>query len=483
MLQSKAVKGVMWSAIDKFAVQFGQFSVSILLARILLPEDFGLIGMLAVFIAISQTFIESGLGTGLIQRQERTKVDFSTLFVFNLVVSTLIYSVLFFSAPYIASFFKQPQLVALLRVLSLNLFIIAFSIVQRTQLTIILDFKSIAKSNVVGVIFGGISGVVAAMNGYGVWSLVYQILVGSFASCIVLWFLSNWKPSFVFSKKSFQSLFNFGSKLLIAGLYAQLLNNVYNIFLGKFYPTSTLGYYTRAKNFADISSGTISSILQQVTFPLLASVQNDKEKVVFVYSKMIRLSAFVIIPMMTLIALLSKPIVLVLLTDKWISLIPLLQWMVFARIFLPMSVINLSLLNAIGRSDLFLKVDLSKFPLTVIALIITLPLGVKAMIIGHVITSALSFIINAYLPGKFYGYGPLHQLKDMMPIFGITIIMAGFVFITTYIVEGFLLQLLLGILVGLVSYLSICKLFKLRELSESWELLSRLFTERSTPIK
>ncbi|MCW2119886.1 O-antigen/teichoic acid export membrane protein [Flavobacterium sp. 7A] len=482
-MQSKAVKGVMWSAIDKFAVQFGQFSVSILLARILLPEDFGLIGMLAVFIAISQTFIESGLGTGLIQRQERTKVDFSTLFVFNLVVSTLIYSVLFFSAPYIASFFKQPQLVALLRVLSLNLFIIAFSIVQRTQLTIILDFKSIAKSNVVGVIFGGISGVVAAMNGYGVWSLVYQILVGSFASCIVLWFLSNWKPSFVFSKKSFQSLFNFGSKLLIAGLYAQLLNNVYNIFLGKFYPTSTLGYYTRAKNFADISSGTISSILQQVTFPLLASVQNDKEKVVFVYSKMIRLSAFVIIPMMTLIALLSKPIVLVLLTDKWISLIPLLQWMVFARIFLPMSVINLSLLNAIGRSDLFLKVDLSKFPLTVIALIITLPLGVKAMIIGHVITSALSFIINAYLPGKFYGYGPLHQLKDMMPIFGITIIMAGFVFITTYIVEGFLLQLLLGILVGLVSYLSICKLFKLRELSESWELLSRLFTERSTPIK
>ncbi|WP_366187276.1 lipopolysaccharide biosynthesis protein [Flavobacterium ovatum] len=476
-LKSRATKGIIWSTIDKFAVQFGQFTVSIVLARILMPEDFGLIGMLAIFIAIAQTFIESGLGTGLIQRQERTDVDFSTLFVFNLAVSTVFYFILFISAPIIASFFKQPLLIDLLRVLGLNLFLIAFTIVQRTKLTIILDFKSIAKSNVVGVVFGGFCGVIAAINGYGVWSLVFQILVGSLASCISLWYLSAWNPSFVFSKKSFNSLFGYGSKLLIAGLYAQLLNNVYHIFLGKFYPPGLLGYYTRAKNFADVSAGTISSVLQQVTFPILASIQKDKEKVVSIYSKMIRLSAFIIIPLMTLIALLAKPIVIVLLTDKWISLIPLLQWMVFSRIFLPMSVINLNLLNAIGRSDLFLKVDLSKFPITVIAMIITIPLGVKAIIIGHVITSAIFFIINAYLPGKFYGYGPMHQFKDMLPIVGITSLMAILVFLFTIMIQSLVLQLVLGIILGLVSYLLICWLVKLKEFTESWELVSNMLND------
>jgi O-antigen/teichoic acid export membrane protein len=477
LLKSTAVKGVLWSAIDKFAAQLGQFAVSIVLARILLPEDFGLIGMLSIFIALSQTFIESGLGSGLIQRQERNNVDFSTLFVFNLSVSIVLYCIIFFSAPFVAAFFKQAQLLDLLRVLGLNLFLIAFSIVQRTQLTINLDFKSIAKSNFAGVVVGGLCGILAAINGCGVWSLVIQILIGSFASCISLWFLSSWIPSIIFSKKSFNSLFGYGSKLLIAGLYAQTINNVYNIFLGKYYPAVSLGYYTRAKNFADISAGTISGLLQQVTFPMLATVQKDKEKVVHIFSRMIRLSAFVIIPLTTLIALLSKQIVLVLLTDKWEALIPLLQWMVFSRIFLPMSVINLNLLNAIGRSDLFLKVDLSKFPLTVIALIITLPLGVKAMIIGHVITGVLSFILNAYLPGKFYGYGPLQQLNDMLPICVATIGMAIMVFLSTYLLQNLVLQLLLGVITGLVTYLFICYLLKLKEFTDVWSLISSLISD------
>ncbi|WP_418263561.1 lipopolysaccharide biosynthesis protein [Flavobacterium faecale] len=475
MLKTSAVKGIIWSAIDKFAVQIGQFAVSIVLARILMPEDFGLIGMLAIFIAVSQSFIESGLGTGLIQRQERTDVDFSTLFVFNLAVSSVFYFSLFFLAPFVAVFFNQPQLVDLLRILGLNLFLIGFSIVQRTKLIINLDFKSIAKSNVVGIVFGGISGIFAATNGYGVWSLIYQTLVGSLATCISLWFLSSWNPSIVFSRSSFKNLFAYGSKLLIAGLYAQLLNNIYNIFLGKFYPATSLGYYTRAKNFADISAGMISSILQQVSFPLLATVQSDNEKVVRIYSKMIRLSAFVVIPLMTLISLLAKSIVLLLLTDKWIVIIPLLQWMVFSRVFLPMSVINLSLLNAIGRSDLFLKVDFSKFPLTVIALVITIPLGVKAIIIGHVVTSALSFVVNAYLPGKIYGYGPLHQLRDMLPIIGATVGMAIVVFLLTYFVDNLVLELFFGGVIGGVSYLFFCWIFKLNELKEVWELLMDLF--------
>ncbi len=470
-LKSTATKGIIWSAVDKFAVQFGQFVVSILLARILLPEDFGLIGMLAIFIALSQTFIESGLGVGLIQRQDSTDIDFSTVFVFNLGVSSFFYLLLFLSAPYISSFFNQPQLTDLVRVLGLNLLIIALAIVQRTKLTIAIDFKSIAKSNVIGMVAGGIFGVIAAKSGYGVWALVIQTLLGSFATSASLWVFSSWSPSIAFSKTSFKSLFGYGSKLLIAGLYAQILNNVYNICLGKFYPTASLGYYTKAKSFADLSAGTIVSVVLQATFPILTAVQDDKEKLVSIYSRLIRMSAFFIIPLMTLIALLAKPIVLLLLTDKWTSLIPLLQWMVFARIFYPMSAINMNLLNAVGRSDLFLKVDLSKLPLTIVAMVITIPLGVKAMIIGHVITSALAFLMNAYLPGKLYGYGPIQQLKDMLPFFVASIGMAISVFVMSNFIDNLVLQLFLGTLIGFVTYLFICWLLKLEELEEVWELV------------
>lgn len=473
-LKSIAAKGILWSAVDKFAAQIGQFVVSVILARILLPEDFGLIGMLAIFIALSQTFIESGLGVGLIQRQNRNEIDFSTVFVFNLLVSSFLYLILFFSAPYIASFFSQSKLIDLIRVLGLTLFINALGIVQKTKLTIDIDFKSIAKSNVIAVIVGGLFGVLGAINGYGVWSLVIQSLAGALASSISLWFLGNWKLSVSFSKKAFTSLFAYGSKIMMAGLYAQLLNNIYNICLGKFYPTASLGYYTRAKSFADLSAGTIVSVIQQATFPVLTKIQNDKEKLVSVYSRMIRMSAFMIIPLMTLIALLAKPTVILLLTEKWISLIPLLQWMVFARIFLPMSAINMNLLNAIGRPDLFLKVDLSKLPITILALIITIPLGVKAIIIGHVVTSAISFIINAYLPGKFYGYGAIHQLRDMLPVFAATIGMAILVFLISYFIDNLLLQLFLGIIFGSFTYLFFCWLLKVEEIKEVWELFLKL---------
>ncbi|MCI9845890.1 lipopolysaccharide biosynthesis protein [Flavobacterium pectinovorum] len=473
-LKSAATKGILWSAIDKFAVQIGQFIVSIVLARILVPEDFGLIGMLSIFIALSQAFIESGLGVGLIQRQNREEIDFSTMFVFNLAVSCFFYLLLFFTAPYIASFFGQPQLTILTRILGLSLFINALAIVQRTKLTIEIDFKSIAKSNVIGFVIGGLCGVIAAISGYGVWSLVIQTLIGSLASSLSLWFFSNWNPSIAFSKKSFKSLFGYGSKLLISGIYAHILNNVNNICVGKFYPLASLGYYTRTKNFADISSGTIVSVMQQATFPILTMVQNDKDKLISIYRRLIRMSAFFIIPIMTLLALLAKPIVILLLTEKWIALIPLLQWMVFARIFSPMSTLNMNLLNAVGRSDLYLKVDLSKLPLTVLGMIITIPLGVKAMIIGHVVTSALAFLINAYLPGKFFGYGPFQQLKDMLPFFVATIGMVISVTFMVYLIDNLVLQLFIGGIIGVITYLFICWLLKLEELTEVWKLFLKL---------
>jgi O-antigen/teichoic acid export membrane protein len=477
-LKAKTTQGMVWSAIDKFAAKAGQFVIGIVLARLLMPEDFGLIGMLSIFIAISQSFIDSGMGSGLIQKKDRTDDDFSTVFIFNLSVSIFFYIILFFSAPFIAGFYEMPQLILLTRVLAINIIISSLAIVQRSKLTINIDFKTIAKVNVASVIVGGVVAMILAYIGWGVWALVVQRIVSSIVSVGMFWILSKWKFSMTFSRQSFKQLFGYGSKLLLAGLYAQTMHEIYNITIGKVYSASDLGYYTRARSFAEMTAGTVTSILHQVTFPVLASLQDDRERMVSVYSRLIRMTAFFVFPAMTLLALLAEPLVILLLTDKWIPVIVLLQWMSFARIFYPISVINMNILNAVGRSDLFLKVDLSKFPVAVSALIITIPLGVKAIVIGHVVSSFISFFINAYLPGKMFGYGALKQLKDMSPVFIATGIMAALVIALSSQIDDLWIKLIVGGFLGLLSYIFVCNLFKLEELKEVRTLLLKLLSRK-----
>ena len=464
--KAEATAGMLWSALDKIIGKFGQFIVGIILARLLLPEDFGLVGMLTIFLAISKSFIDSGMGSGLIQKKDRTEIDFSTVFVFNLIVSTSFYIILFFVAPYIADFYDKPELINLTRVLTLIIIINSLAVVQRARLMINIDFKTFAKVNVTSVFVGGFLGVVFAFLDYGVWALVIQHLSGSFVTVCLLWYFSRWKPSIQFSKKSFRNLFGFGSKLLVASLYAQAFRNVYDISIGKFYSASQLGYYTRAVGFAEMTSGTITSILQQVTFPILASLQDDKRRMISVYSKLIKMSSFLIFPAMTLLALLANPIILLLLGEKWRPVIDLLQWMCFARIFYPIASINMNILTASGRSDLFLKVDLSKLPLLIISLIITIPIGIEAIVIGHALTSFLIFFINAYLPGKLFGYGAKSQIRDMLPILVSTLIMALFVFFTLLWLKNMYLQIILGGLTGIFVYGSMCTLLKVEEVDE-----------------
>jgi O-antigen/teichoic acid export membrane protein len=473
-LKSKAINGVVWSAVEILSSRAGQLVIGIVLARILMPEDFGLIGMLSIFIGISQSLIDSGMGSGLVQKKTRTDIDFSTVFVFNFFVSIFVYGVLFFTAPFIADFYEMPQLVLLTRVLTLNIIINSLAIVQRTRLTINIDFKTIAKVNVVSVLLGGGIGIAFAYTGFGVWSLVILNISRTIISVTMIWFLSRWSPSFLFSKQSFKELFGFGSKLLLAGLYAQTLNNIYNIVIGKAYSASDLGYYTKTKQFADVTAGTVASIMQQVTFPILASLQDDRSRMTSVFSRLIRMSAFLIFPAMTLLALVSEPFVRMILTEKWLPMVPLLQWMCFARIFYPMSAINMNILNAVGRSDLFLKVDLSKLPLIVAALLITIPLGVKAMVIGHVFTSGISFFINAYMPGRLFGYGPLKQLRDMFPVFISTVIMAIVVFFVSSIFESNMFKLLFGIITGGIVYFVSSYLLKIEELKEIYTVFVNL---------
>jgi O-antigen/teichoic acid export membrane protein len=465
---------MLWVAVEKFSVQAGQLVIGIVLARLLVPEDYGLIGMLSIFLAISQSFVDSGMGSGLIQKKDRTDVDFSTVFVFNFLVSAAFYMGLFFAAPLIANFYNEPRLVLLTKVITLTIIINSLAIVQRTRLIIDINFKTIAKVNAVSVFAGGMFGISFAYMGFGVWALVIQTLTRTSISVVLFWFFSKWRPSLLFSKESFRRLFGFGSKLLIAGIYAQSYKEIYNVAIGKAYSVSDLGFYTRAKGFAEMAAGTITSIMKEVTYPILSSLQDDRIRLISVYSRIIRMTAFIVFPTMAMLALLADPLIRLLLTDKWLPVVPLLQWMCFARIFYPIGVINMNILNAVGRSDLFLKVDLSKLPLLVLALVITIPLGVKAMVIGHVVTSFLAFFINAYLPGRLFGYGGFSQIRDMMPIIFSTILTACTVLVVLHFIEMLMLKLLIGSVTGMVSYLTISYFLKISELNELMSLLLKI---------
>ncbi|MCG2590788.1 lipopolysaccharide biosynthesis protein [Rhodohalobacter sulfatireducens] len=470
-LKAKATSGILWNGLEKFSGKIVQLIVGIILARILLPEDFGLIAMLSIFIAISQTFVDSGMGSGLIQKQKRTDVDFSTVFVFNLVVSFCLYAILFVTAPLIADFYNEPRLIDVTRVLSLNILINALAIVQRSRLQIDVDFKNLAKVNVSGTVISGAIAILTANYGYGVWALVIQQLLYTIVTVTILWSLKSWKPSITFSKKSFKELFGFGSKLMIASIYAKAFQNIYDITIGKYYSADELGYYNRAKALSDTSSSTIASILQQVTYPILSSIQDDRSRLISIYKRMIRMAAFLIVPSMTLLALLADPLIKVLLTEKWAASVVLLQWLAFAKITYPISVINMNILNAIGRSDLFLKVDLSKAPVILIILLITIPISVKAMVIGYLISSVIAFFINAYIPGRLFGYGAMDQLKDMLPYFFATIGMAISVTAVLYLFDNYYMQIGTGGGVAIISYLLFSSLLKVNELSEFRELV------------
>ncbi len=462
-LKDKAFRGIIWNAVETFALQGGQFIIGIVLARLLNPNDYGLIGMLAIFTAISQTFIDSGMGHALIQRKDRSANDYSTVFVFYIIVSTLFYLLLFLLAPLIADFYETPQLVLLTRVITINIVINSLALVQNTRLVIDLDFRTKAKVSTISVLLGGSLAIALAYNGFGVWALVAQMLFRTTITVILLWYFSKWKPSLKFSRASFQRLFNFGSRILAVNIISTIFHNIYHVVIGKAFSAKELGYYTQAMNIADVTSGSISSILQKVTFPILTSLQDDRERMVSVYKRLIGMTAFFVFPAMTLLALLSESFVLFFLTEKWASTIVLLQWLCFARIIRPISALNMNILNAIGRSDLFLKVDLSKIPLAVVALVITVPLGVKAIVIGHVITSFLAFFINAYLPGKHFGYGAVAQIKDMAK----TILSVGFmalcVYVSLLLLDSYVSKFFVGGIVGVISYIGVTLILRMEQ--------------------
>lgn len=470
-IKKKTIYGLFWSSVERFSVQGIQFILGLIMARLLSPKEFGIVGMLTIFLAVADAFVNSGFSNALIQKKDRERIDFSTTFYFNFVLGSVAYAILFIFAPLIANFYNEPILDNLIKVVGINVFINSLAIVQRAIYVINVDFKTQAKASLVSVIISGIVGVWLAYNGWGVWSLAYQNVLRNVINTILLWLLSKWLPKLEFSWKSFKQLFNFGYKLLLSGLIDTIYNNIYSLVIGKVYSARDLGNYTRAQQFAFFPSSNLTGVLQSVTFPILSSLQDDDKQLENLYRKYIRMSAFVIFPLMMGLAVLSKPLILVLLTDKWIEVVPLLQLMCFSMMWYPIHALNLNLLQVKGRSDLFLKLEIIKKIIGVVILCITIPISVTAMVVGSIISSILALIVNTYYTGLLINVGFLMQMRDILPTLLLSFTMVLIVGVSVYFITSNIVKLIVGVIVGVFFYYFLARLFNMPELS----LLMSLF--------
>jgi len=451
--KKKATKGLLWSTIERFSAQGAQFVLGLVLARLLLPSDYGLIGMLAIFFAIAQTFIESGFGTALIQKKNRDELDYSTTFYFNIVVALFFYAILFLLAPLISIFYNEPLLTPLTRVLGLTIVINSFAVVQRTKYTVKLDFKTQTKASLTSIIISGSLGIFLAYSGYGVWALVWQSLSRAFILVNILWIYSKWLPIQGFSFARFKSLFNFGYKLLLSALLNTVFRNIYLIVIGKIFSARSLGFYTRAQQLSVFPSKNIGGIIGRVTFPLLSDVQDDNVRLRNVYRKMIKMTALLIFPLMMGLAALADPLIRFILTDKWAGSIWMLQMLSFAMMWWPVHAMNLNILNVKGRSDLFLRLEIIKKVLIVIVLAVSIPLGIKAIIIGQIFTSYIALIINTHYTKKIIDYGFLDQMADLMKVLILSFVMGAIVYFVITFFEINIIKLILGTTIGALFYI------------------------------
>lgn len=414
-IRKQTAFGIKWTLIERFSIQGVQFLLSIIIARLLTPADYGLIGMLGIFLAISQTFINSGMPTALIRKIDVSQTDFSTVFYFNIIVSIFFALTLFFCSPYIAEFFNQPILSSITKLLSLNLIISAFGAVQSTQLTIKLNFKRLAKINFISAITSGLSCLVLAYLNFGVWALAWQAIISNVIRVTLLWCGNTWRPSWIFSKESFKRLFGFGSRLLGANLVNTIYNQSSTILIGKFYTPVDLGDYARGQSIASLPTNTISGTMESVTFPILSKLQEDKIQLLNVYKRYINLTMMLTVFLMFLLVTLAKPIVLFLLTSKWSGAIIFLQIYVFAAIVDPICLINVNLLKVIGRSDLVFKLEIIKKSIALALLFASVPFGVKAICWSVVIYSQIALFLNTYYTGKLFNLGYWLQIKGFIP--------------------------------------------------------------------
>lgn len=477
-LKSKAVNGAIWVTVEKFVGQFVSFIFGLILARILSPSDYGIVGMLAIFLGVASTFTDSGMGSALIQKQNRTDKDFSTVFWFNLFVSTFFYVLLYFAAPYIAQFYNIPLLASVTRVISISLIINAFSTIHKTKLTIEMRFREQSVITIICTLLTCLLGLLFAYLGYGVWALVLQTLSTASLTAILTMGVTRWVPKLLFCKESFKQLFGYGSRILGSSLINTIYQNIYTIVIGKVFAPAQVGYYNRALQFANLPAQTVQDMSLKVNFPILATIQDDNKGLLNAYRKLITVPMYLLYPLLIGLATTAEPLIQILIGEKWLPCVPMLQILCIGCMFGPLTHTNLNLLYVKGRTDLVLKLEVIKKPLGFLILFCTIPFGITWMIVGKVFYDFIAFSFNCYYTGKLLGYGELMQLKELLPIFSKAIAMGGIVFCVMQFLTNPLLKILVAVITGVSSYVILSIIFKDSCWSELIQIIKRLIKKK-----
>lgn len=454
-IKKQTVKGVSWNAFGKFTNIGVSFIIGLVLARLLTPTDYGILGVYSIFFAIAGTFIDSGFSSALIRKKDLTDVDCSTVFYFNIALGIFFYIVFFLTSPLIADFFGIPILKDIIKVTAINIVIGSFTAVQGTLYNKRVDFKTTSLVSVFCNITSGVVGIYMAYTGHGVWSLVYQGLVASILRSILLWYFSKWRPLLAFSKKSFKEMFSYGSKILAASLLTTLYFQGEKFAIGKFYSPRDLGLYTKGTHEVSLVSSNITGTLQSVTFPILAKIQDDDERLMDVYKKYIKFTSMVIFFLMFLLVVLAKPLILFLYTAKWAGAIIFLQIVCFAFMFDHITKINLNLYYVKGRSDIVLRLEVIKRIISFSILIASIPFGVLAICASRVVYAQIATFINVYYTGKLYHYGYFKQWKDFGKYFVMAAISVTPAFFLSNMDLPNIALLIIGAILSLIIYMSI----------------------------
>ena len=472
-LKKKTVQGVAWTSLNQILNIGLGFVIGVILARLLSPSDYGLLAMIAVFNAIAFSFLDSGFSSALVRKPDLTEDDNTTAFFFNLAAGCVLFGIIWLIAPWVSVFYDTPILTPLLRAEGSLLIVSAFKIVQNTQLTRALNFKAKMIIRVVASVFGGVAGIIAAYSGLGVWALVTMHVTDAVVSLILLWIISPWRPRGKWSRKSFNYLWGFGSKLLASGLLDTVYSNIYPIVIGKFYSVADLGQYSRAKQYADLPSHSLTGVIQQVTFPVLSHIQEDDQRLGNNYRRMLRFTVFIVFPIIIGMAVLASPLVIALVTDKWEQCVPYLQIICLASMWYPVHAINLNLLQVKGRSDLFLRLEIIKMVLITAVVFVCVPFGIIGICCGSVFTSLACLAINTYYTGKLIHVGFLRQMIDMTPTLIASLAMGVVVYLAVMPFDSDVVKLAVGIPLGVILYLGIAKVFKMPELQEALDIIHR----------
>lgn len=471
-LKSKTINGVWWSFLEKYSTQGISFIVTLIMARILTPGQYGLIGMLAIFMALGQVFIDGGFANALIQKEKKNDTDYSTVFWINISIGILSYLLLFLFAPLIASLYHREILKPIIKIYCLNLVITSLSAVNKVKLVVDLNFKTQLTISLIAAFTSGVAGITCALNDCGVWSIVIQQLVSSTMTTILSFAYVKWRPSLVFSNESFRSLFNFGSNLLIAQIINTVYVYLYHLVIGMKYKDEELGFYTKASLFSQMVSTHLTSVMTRVSFPVLSKVQNDDVQLMGAYRKFIAMVAFIVFPIALGVCGVAKPLIVSLITEKWLGCVPLIQILIFAYLCDGITIVNLNLLYVKGKSNIVLRLEIIKKSIAVVLLMIAFRYGVKAICYSQVLYAFIALILNTRNTKKLLNYGFLSQLKDLFPYFLCSLAIMTLELGLDHYLNNNWVVLGLSLVLCPLTYITLCRIFKLNGLNEMTSIIT-----------